>query len=102
MFVIRQMLKQINDQKTIKTQHTFFFFVVFLVKLQYSALKMSKRVADKYLTDQNWDEEDEPEAAGHFRSAEKDVLERRIFKTAKRRINESAKVNINWFYGAGK
>ena len=29
--------------------------------LQVSQYKMSKRVADKYITDRNWDQEDEPE-----------------------------------------
>jgi len=52
----------------------------------------SKRRADKYLTDRNWDEEEEPEEAGKFEAASVDILKQRTFKKAKRRIAQSGEV----------
>ncbi|KAG8579902.1 hypothetical protein GDO81_011088 [Engystomops pustulosus] len=46
---------------------------------------MAKRVADKELTDRNWDQEEESEDAGTFSVASKDVLKGREIKKAKRR-----------------
>ncbi|CAL8323464.1 unnamed protein product [Lota lota] len=51
---------------------------------------MAKRIADKELTDRNWDQEDEGEEAGTFSIASDDVLKNRPIKKAKRRnIGES-------------
>ncbi|KAM5172197.1 nuclear pore complex protein Nup50 isoform 2-T2 [Mantella aurantiaca] len=46
---------------------------------------MAKRVADKELTDRNWDQEEEAEDAGRFSLASRDVLKNREIKKAKRR-----------------
>ncbi|KAM9312619.1 nuclear pore complex protein Nup50 [Gastrophryne carolinensis] len=46
---------------------------------------MAKRLADKELTDRNWDQEEETEEAGTFSVASKDVLKNREIKKAKRR-----------------
>ncbi|XP_069808542.1 nuclear pore complex protein Nup50 [Dendropsophus ebraccatus] len=46
---------------------------------------MAKRVADKELTDRNWDQEEESEDAGMFSVASQDVLKNREIKKAKRR-----------------
>ncbi|XP_056132059.1 nuclear pore complex protein Nup50 [Lampris incognitus] len=46
---------------------------------------MAKRIADKELTDRNWDQEDEGEEAGTFSLASEDVLKNRAIKKAKRR-----------------
>ncbi|KAL4659347.1 nuclear pore complex protein Nup50-like [Arapaima gigas] len=46
---------------------------------------MAKRIADKELTDRNWDQEDEGEEAGTFSIASEDVLKNRPIKKAKRR-----------------
>ncbi|KAM6895445.1 nuclear pore complex protein Nup50 [Xenentodon cancila] len=46
---------------------------------------MAKRIADKELTDRNWDQEDEGEEAGTFSVASEDVLKSRAIKKAKRR-----------------
>uniref|UniRef100_A0A1A8RBH3 Nuclear pore complex protein Nup50 n=1 Tax=Nothobranchius pienaari TaxID=704102 RepID=A0A1A8RBH3_9TELE len=46
---------------------------------------MAKRIADKELTDRNWDQEDEGEEAGTFSIASEDVLKNRAIKKAKRR-----------------
>ncbi|XP_030210918.1 nuclear pore complex protein Nup50 [Gadus morhua] len=51
---------------------------------------MAKRIADKELTDRNWDQEEEGEEAGTFSIASVDVLKNRPIKKAKRRnIGES-------------
>ncbi|KAK9872134.1 hypothetical protein WA026_016187 [Henosepilachna vigintioctopunctata] len=50
----------------------------------------SKRTASYQLNDTNWDQEDTPEDAGTFTKASEDVLKKRVFKTAKRRIAQSA------------
>lgn len=39
---------------------------------------MSKRVAEKELTDRNWQDEDEPEEAGVFAKASEDVIKQRV------------------------
>ncbi|XP_041111328.1 nuclear pore complex protein Nup50-like isoform X2 [Polyodon spathula] len=46
---------------------------------------MAKRVADKELTDRNWDQEEESEEAGIFSVASEDVMKNRPIKKAKRR-----------------
>ncbi|KAM3859154.1 nuclear pore complex protein Nup50 [Diretmus argenteus] len=46
---------------------------------------MAKRIADKELTDRNWDQEDEGEEAGTFSLASQDVMKSRAIKKAKRR-----------------
>ncbi|XP_033992959.1 nuclear pore complex protein Nup50 [Trematomus bernacchii] len=46
---------------------------------------MAKRIADKELTDRNWDQEEEGEEAGTFLVATEDVLKSRAIKKAKRR-----------------
>ncbi|XP_043964884.1 nuclear pore complex protein Nup50 [Gambusia affinis] len=46
---------------------------------------MAKRIADKELTDRNWDLEEEGEEAGTFSIASEDVLKSRAIKKAKRR-----------------
>jgi len=46
----------------------------------------AKRSADTYLTDQNWENEEEtPAEVGSFKPADEDVLSKRVFKKAKRR-----------------
>ncbi|XP_016384585.1 nuclear pore complex protein Nup50-like [Sinocyclocheilus rhinocerous] len=46
---------------------------------------MAKRIAEKELTDRNWDQEDEGEEAGMFSIASEDVMKNRAIKKAKRR-----------------
>ncbi|KAJ7987939.1 hypothetical protein DPEC_G00318440 [Dallia pectoralis] len=46
---------------------------------------MAKRIADKELTDRNWDQEEDGEEAGTFSMASDDVLKNRPIKKAKRR-----------------
>ncbi|CAM4567518.1 hypothetical protein PO909_029284 [Leuciscus waleckii] len=46
---------------------------------------MAKRIAEKELTDRNWDQEDEGEEAGMFSIATEDVMKNRSIKKAKRR-----------------
>ncbi|XP_067248523.1 nuclear pore complex protein Nup50 isoform X1 [Chanodichthys erythropterus] len=46
---------------------------------------MAKRIAEKELTDRNWDQEDEGEEAGMFSVASEDVMKNRSIKKAKRR-----------------
>lgn len=51
--------------------------------------KMAKRVADKYITDQNWDREedsDENAGTGEFKRANIDALKNRVIRKAKRRM----------------
>ncbi|XP_078487476.1 nuclear pore complex protein Nup50 [Ciona intestinalis] len=62
---------------------------------------MSKRVADKYLTDQNWEEEEEPQEAGVFTPADADVLKARVFKKARRRVGEKPEGSTGAFSGFG-
>lgn len=46
---------------------------------------MAKRVAEKELTDRNWDQEEETEEVGTFSVATEEVLKNRAIKKAKRR-----------------
>ncbi|KFV76312.1 Nuclear pore complex protein Nup50 [Dryobates pubescens] len=46
---------------------------------------MAKRIAEKELTDRNWDQEDEAEEVGTFSVASEEVLKNRDIKKAKRR-----------------
>ncbi|KAF4114460.1 nuclear pore complex protein Nup50 [Onychostoma macrolepis] len=46
---------------------------------------MAKRIAEKELTDRNWDQEDEGEEAGMFSIASEDVMKNRAIKKARRR-----------------
>ncbi|XP_053109983.1 nuclear pore complex protein Nup50 [Hemicordylus capensis] len=46
---------------------------------------MAKRVAEKELTDRNWDQEEETEEVGTFSVASEEVLKNRAIKKAKRR-----------------
>ncbi|XP_060634121.2 nuclear pore complex protein Nup50 [Anolis sagrei] len=46
---------------------------------------MAKRIAEKELTDRNWDQEEDTEEAGTFSVASKDILKNRAIKKAKRR-----------------
>ncbi|KAM6314522.1 nuclear pore complex protein Nup50 isoform 1-T3 [Podargus strigoides] len=46
---------------------------------------MAKRIAEKELTDRNWDQEDEAEEVGTFSVASEEVLKNRSIKRAKRR-----------------
>ncbi|XP_016413206.1 nuclear pore complex protein Nup50 [Sinocyclocheilus rhinocerous] len=46
---------------------------------------MAKRIAEKELTDRNWDQEDDGEEAGMFSIASEDVMKNRAIKKAKRR-----------------
>lgn len=47
--------------------------------------EMAKRVAEKELTDRNWDQEEETEEGGTFSVASEEVLKNRAIKKAKRR-----------------
>ncbi|NXT02862.1 NUP50 protein, partial [Jacana jacana] len=46
---------------------------------------MAKRIAEKELTDRNWDQEDEAEEVGTFSLASEEVLKNRAIKKARRR-----------------
>lgn len=59
---------------------------------------MAKRIADKELTDRNWDQEEEGEEAGTFSIASEDVLKNRPIKKAKRR-NVGESENAGTFKG---
>lgn len=45
-----------------------------------------KRAATSELNHDNWNEENEPEDAGTFALASNDILEKRVIKTARRRL----------------
>lgn len=45
-----------------------------------------KRAATTELNHDNWNEENEPEDAGTFTLASNDILEKRVIKTARRRL----------------
>ncbi|KAL3265390.1 hypothetical protein HHI36_009596 [Cryptolaemus montrouzieri] len=49
-----------------------------------------KRSATSDLNHDNWDQEDTPEDAGSFNRASDEILKKRVFKTAKRRITKSS------------
>ncbi|KAI4882477.1 hypothetical protein NFI96_015839 [Prochilodus magdalenae] len=59
--------------------------IVFTVGEGVSRSVMAKRIAEKELTDRNWDQEDEGEEAGTFSIASEDVMKNRAIKKAKRR-----------------
>lgn len=52
-----------------------------------------KRPATTDLNHDNWDDEEKPEEAGTFKKAPDDVMEKRIVKKAKRRL-QNTEVNI--------
>jgi len=54
---------------------------------------MSKRGASRELNHDNWDEEEETEEAGTFRKAPTDVVNTRVIKQAKRRLNTGTEEN---------
>ena len=54
-----------------------------------------KRPASTDLNHDNWDDEERPEEAGTFKKATDDVMEKRIVKKAKRRLQNS---EVNNFY----
>lgn len=56
-----------------------------------------KRAASTDLNHDNWDEEEKPEEAGTFKKASDDVLEKRIVKKAKRRLQNSEVNNSDIF-----
>lgn len=63
---------------------------------------MSKRVADKYITDQNWDKEDPPhdgDDKGEFRKATHDILKNRVIRKAKRRATAGQQAEMSAFSG---
>lgn len=47
---------------------------------------MAKRGATSVINHDNWDDPYEPEIAGKFKTAAHDDLQKRVIKTAKRRI----------------
>lgn len=47
---------------------------------------MAKRGATSVMNHDNWDDPYEPEVAGKFKIAAQDDLQKRVIKTAKRRI----------------
>ncbi|XP_051818858.1 nuclear pore complex protein Nup50 isoform X3 [Antechinus flavipes] len=58
----------------------------FNLNLKYTRYKtMAKRIAEKELTDRNWDQEDDAEEVGTFSVASEEVLKNRAIKKAKRR-----------------
>lgn len=62
-----------------------------------------KRIANTELNHDNWNDEQQSEEAGEFKKAPEDVLNSRVKKVAKRRINESDSSGqaINPFGGFG-
>lgn len=57
-----------------------------------------KRSATTELNHDNWNEENEPEDAGMFVLASNDVLEKRVIKTAKRRLpSKEVRIHSNCF-----
>ncbi|KAM8973078.1 nuclear pore complex protein Nup50 isoform 3-T3 [Pelodytes ibericus] len=60
---------------------------------------MAKRLADKELTDRNWDQEEETEDAGIFSVASQDILKGREIKKAKRRNPGSESESSGAFKG---
>ncbi|KAJ8249581.1 hypothetical protein COCON_G00227970 [Conger conger] len=63
---------------------------------------MAKRIADKELTDRNWDQEDEGEEAGTFSIASEDVMKSRPIKKAKRRAPGAESLSLQSGRGAFK
>ncbi|XP_012696842.2 nuclear pore complex protein Nup50 [Clupea harengus] len=60
---------------------------------------MAKRIADKELTDRNWDQEEDTEEAGTFLVASDDVMKSRPIKKAKRRAAGAESENTGAFKG---
>ena len=61
-------------------------------------MSSKKRGADKYLTDENWDreqEEDDEEHIEPFKQASEEVLAKRTFKKAARRVNPNEKDKLS-------
>ena len=52
-----------------------------------------KRTATSDLNHDNWDKDDESEEAGSFTQAPEEILEKRVVKTARRRIQNSGDVS---------
>lgn len=55
----------------------------------------SKRTATSDLNADNWNQDDEPEDAGTFQKATQEVLQRRIVKSARRRLPQNEDVGIS-------
>lgn len=51
---------------------------------------MAKRQATKELNADNWEEDDEPEDQGQFKKADEKEIERRVIRTAKRSLTNTA------------
>lgn len=68
---------------------------------------MAKRVADKELNHDNWNDEEEAEEAGSFQKASAETLQTRVFKQAKRKLAGNQEVSgVDWLfvcciYGSG-
>lgn len=58
----------------------------------------AKRSATTDLNHDNWNEEHEPEEVGTFAKASNDILEKRVFKTARRRLPQSNDVSIYYIF----
>ena len=56
-----------------------------------------KRSASSDLNADNWNQEDEPEEAGSFTKAPDEVLEKRVVKTAKRRMSYQKNQDVSTF-----
>jgi nuclear pore complex protein Nup50 len=54
----------------------------------------NKRNATSDLNADNWNQEEEPEEAGTFIKASDDILNKRVVKTARRRLPQMQDVNI--------
>lgn len=54
-----------------------------------------KRTATTELNHDNWNEENEPEDAGMFALASNDILEKRVIKTARRRLPSNVSIRFN-------
>jgi len=57
-----------------------------------------KRAATTELNHDNWNEENEPEDAGTFALASNDILEKRVIKTARRRLPSKDVSSLSVFY----
>ena len=53
-----------------------------------------KRTATTELNHDNWDKDEKSEEAGIFTKAPEEVLEKRVVKTARRRIQNSGDVSL--------
>jgi len=59
---------------------------LFMYEVYQIAEMSGKRTATTELNHDNWNEENEPEDAGVFALASNDILEKRVIKTARRRL----------------